>query len=226
MKKSPAILSVVAGCFFLAGQGLAGTTNALFNFDAGTGVSTDTDPNSTAGTLTIDPSYGPGTKFNGTGLFFAGGGPDIGLANESTAISLNRFVSFSLTAKPGFAIDLNAGSSALTFDLSSDSAGKAVNWALLTSVNGFASPADNVATGSVSTTTPVLQTASFAGLGTSYDHLGTVSFRLYLWNGTNAARALMDNVQLADAVAVPEPGSILLAGCAGMVLLMSRRRTR
>ena len=140
---------------------------------------------------------------------FPGGGADLGVANEATAISDGRNVSFHVD----FASEIELVT--LSFSLASGTSGQAVNWALLSSVEGFAA-ADNIATGSTSSTTASTQTASFNGA--SYQNLSSVTFELVLWNGITSPggpNATLDNVTLNT---VPEPGvaALTMAGLAGL----------
>lgn len=197
------------------------TVSALYQFTSNTGVSSDTDTNSTAGLFTFSSGYGPGTTFTGGAVHFPGGGADLGVANESTAISDGRYSSFHVD----FASQIDLVT--LSFSLASGTSGQAINWALLSSVGGFTS-ADNIATGSTSSTTASTQTATFAGA--SFEDLSSVTFELVLWNGfttPGGPNATLDNVTLdtsPSASSVPEPGVAALT-MAGLVAVCYRLLT-
>lgn len=198
------LMTVTAICALICGQAHA-TLSADYTFVGGSSASSDTNTLTTAGNFTLH-GYGPGTKFENGDVFFLGGPADIRLATEATAISDGRYASFSLTAKPGYVIDL-AGET-LTFQIKSSKSGKAVNWAVTSSVEGSDV---NIATGSTSSTTNTTASVNFSG--SQYDHLSSITVSFYLWNGDNDADGIMDNVQLQDSIVATFQPSILSLTC-------------
>jgi hypothetical protein len=194
------LMTVTAICALVCVQAHA-TISAEYTFTGRSGASSDTNAVSTAGNFTLH-GYGPGTKIENGDVFFLGGPADIKLANESTAIKRGRYASFTLTAKPGYV--LNLAGEALTFQIKSSKSGKPVYWAVTSSVGGSSV---NIATGSTSSTAFTSASVDFSGL--QFDNLSSITLTFYLWNGDNDASAIMSTVQLLDSVVAASDFRIL-----------------
>lgn len=66
------------------------TVSADYQFTGGSSTSSDADPLSTARNFILN-GYGTGTEFENGSVIFAGDGPDIAVADKSTAISDGRY---------------------------------------------------------------------------------------------------------------------------------------
>ena len=206
---------VIAGFLCLSLQRAEAAVLANYDFQNSDGVSSDSDTGSTAGVF----------SFNGLGAI--GFDPNPGIAGLTTSIAVNAsgmptsqgtiadYLTFVITPTSGNRLDM-AGAAALTFDYGRVSQLAAFNWAVQSSVDGFAS---NIASG----TTPTSGTLNQASitLSSAFDSQDTgVTFRIYLWdNGDNgSAKGFIDNVVLnGTVVPVPEPINVAL-GVFGLCL--------
>jgi hypothetical protein len=141
-----------------------------------------------------------------------------GALSAATAIGTNSFFEFTVTPKPGFALDL----SSLTFDAAYASAG--AGYAIRTSADGYLS---TVATANIATSYPSfgpvtvsLASPSFQGL------LAPFTVRVYSYTPATSPAAGYDNLTLNGLpITVPEPSALLALGVSG-ILLAKRRRCR
>jgi hypothetical protein len=142
---------------------------------------------------------------------------------ESDAITNGDFLTFTLTAQPGFVMNLNSASISYTLQNSGtgpDFAG------VYTSVGGFTagSAASTPTLNAAGATTPT--TFSLAASG--FNNLSTITFRIYGWGASSTAGTLSANafsITGGSTSAVPEPSTyMMLLGGALMMILVVRRK--
>lgn len=210
-------LVLIMACALIAGKAQA-VVIAEYTFSSGkdgTGVSTDSHANSSAGSIT-DVGFGGGTKIANNHYFLKGGGADLG----TTGMNTSRYLSFTISS-----ISPTVTLNSLTFNLNATSAGT-INWAVRSSADSFAA---NVSSGSMSAASPTLQTATF-GLNSG----SSIGFRLYYWNGVTSGGpdGIVDDITLNASVApVPEPVNTALMifcgtmGVVGCVRMYGKKKT-
>ena len=206
-----AVLACAAASVLVSNQANGAlVVSALYNFTGSSLASADSDANSAAGSiaatgLTSGSGVSVGNGNPAPGFSFAGSLP--------TSQNTGEYISFTVTATSGHAIDLATGSGTLTMSLAvSATPTLGLNWAVRSSVDGYAS---NLGTGTISSTTFSTGTTSFGSLGSSYDNLSSVTFRIYAYSTAGSTRNLYaDNITLNDTIvtAVPEPTNYALAG--------------
>jgi len=133
---------------------------------------------------------------------------------NSTALDANDYFTFTLDADSGFAINLT--SFVYTGQLSSGS----ISFAFRSSLDNFAT---NIGTPATSGATIDLSGAQFQNLSSA------VTFRLYIWGGTDAARTYsVNDFTFNGAVisAIPEPHEygIAIATLLGTIIIVRRRQ--
>lgn len=206
-----ATVAAVATCAFLCAgfQSANAAVLANYNFNSSNGNSSDTDPNSVAGT------------FTGTGLTVSYNDPNwvtgdtvaIRADTSSMATSLGTdYWSFTITPTAGNRLMLS-GTAALTFEYgrSSTITTWTYSWAVRSSLDGYAA---NLASGSVTTPTQTWLPAS-VNLSSAFDFQDSaVTFRIYVWDGGDNSTfryGYIDNVVLnGTVVPVPEPVNVAL----------------
>jgi hypothetical protein len=205
---------LIATVALITGGGMASSPAAtiadyLLN---GIATSSDSEANSTAGSITA----------TGITLGYATVGGQQGSDTTANAVDNGDYYSFTVTASPGFHLDLNGGT--LTLQDRTTTA-NTFNYSVYSSVDSFTS-----SLGSFSLTTANAWTGRTVNLsGAAFDDLSTVTFRLVLGDNNNAAsrHLYLDNIQLNGfVVAIPEPStcSVILLG--GLALLGARSRFR
>ena len=193
---------------------------AYYPFTGSSLVSFDTDPDSTASSLS---GTGLGTlRFNTT---YGVPAPSLWLKAGSVpgSFTATSYLSFTLTPKSGYVLNLNS----ISFEVSRISRGSyTVNYEVRSSVDSFTTA---VLSGSNSSATaPTFATVS-ASLGPSFVNLASVEFRLYLWdsNDKEKNRLLLDNLTVTgNAVLIPEPSGPAMAAALGLSGLVAARFLR
>ena len=145
---------------------------------------------------------------------------DFSTSDMSSSQVTTKYLQFTVTANSGFYISLVGGS--FTMNVASSQSGKDVFFAVRSSVDSFAS---NLTLSSGTTTSATFVSVGTGTLsGSQYDHLSSVTFRIYGWDGSPARDLLVDNINLAGTLVVspvPEPGTCALAAM-GAVLMGGR----
>ena len=180
---------------------------ANYTFQASNGASSDADTGSVAGTfgaVGLTPGFETGPFTGATISTFA-------TANDlPTAQTTVNYFTFTITPTAGNRLNLS-GAAALTFDYSRNTGLDAFNWAVRSSVDGFAT---DIATGTTPTANTLLQAS--VNLSTAFNFQdAAVEFRFFAWDGGDngaSAHGYFDNVVLnATVVPVPEPINAALA---------------
>jgi hypothetical protein len=169
---------------------------AQYNFTGSLDSSSDTEPNSGAGTFTpVGLTGGTGTTID-TGVGNPAPSFNIDQGAMPVGVDHSRYVQFIVTANSGYFLNLS-GTGALGFD----GLGDGVNWYVRSSV-------DNYANDIVSGTFGASFANNSADLSASFDQLTSVTFRLYAWKGNNTD-VFFDNITLNGTVSpVPEVGTV------------------
>jgi hypothetical protein len=149
-----------------------------------------------------------------------------GSAWTGTSLSVSGgYVTFSVTPGSGKQLDL----ASLAFKASAPDLTKApVNWAVFTSVGGFASTAAKVAEGTVTTALTAdgaFQSFSVPLPDTDFpDQTSQFDVRIYWWGqAASGTRAMRIDKVVVNGEVVPEPASVGLLGLAALPLLRRRR---
>ncbi len=216
--------------------GLAASAQAVivvdYQFTAGSNTNSAASGIATASTISV----APGSISSSTSQFFISNLGNAIPESLDASLSNNNFLAFSVTPTAA-----NLSFSSLTFGFGLTNNTSTVNpytgnWAVFSSIDGFTS-GSQIATGSFSLPTGSGTAIVFAnpapdvslsGVSGLQNVAGPVQFRIYYWdNSTTAVSNLilrMDNIQL-NAAAVPEPGTLTLAGLAlGLIRWKLRRR--
>lgn len=154
-------------------------------------------------------------------------------ATESDAVTNGSYFDFTVTPASGYALNL----STVTFSFGTSSTSGTpytTNAFLRTSANSFESTVGtpvSITTNTASNTFPL--TASFDLSAPQYQSIGAVTFRVYLFDNSDAFGGpitRIDNVIVNGTVAVssiPEPSTAAaLVGAAGLLAGLARRRRR
>ncbi len=217
---SPSISPVSSGGVSrLAGSGLTPVTLsgppvavAHYPFTGNSLASTDTDPFSTASSLSLVglSPYG----------FDTGGNPGpslrIGANPIPNSFSPSSYLSFTITPNPGHALNLNS----LSLDAAIvNPAGSYTGFfEVRSSVDGFTAA---VLSGTITSISPTFTSYSTT-LGPSFVNLPSTEFRIYLWDSNEGKKraVLVDNIHvMGNSVVIPEPPSWLAAAALGGVAL-------
>lgn len=185
---------------------------ADYPFTANSLASTDTDPFSTASSLSLaglsphgfDTSGNPGPSLR------------IGANPIPNSFSPSSYLSFTITPNPGHALDLTSLS--LDAAIVNPAGSYTGSFEVRSSVDGFTAA---VLSGTITSRSPTFTSFS-ATLGPSYVNLASVEFRIYLWDSNNGRRnfVLVDNIHvMGSSVVIPEPPSWLGAAALGGVAL-------
>ena len=243
--KSPSCLAGVArrvlvfGCFFAAASVPSGAATLVSYM--GTDISANTqslaaDSGSVAVHLTasnltqaVDAPNGNAAFSSTTDAFF--GREDVVANDLATSLTNNDYITFSVTVESGYAMNL----SSLTFQLGGTSGTSAytTNAVVRSSLDSYANNIGSAFSQSIaantSTATYGSKSADLTGAGFQ-SLVGTVVFRVYLWDNLAATTAYtrVDTMALNGTIsAVPEPaGWSAIAGGAGLVWVALMRRRR
>jgi hypothetical protein len=186
---------------------------AVYTFQSGYG-STDDDLNSTASVITdaglkissADPNFNDSDT---TAVRFT--------AKQTTPSPRRDYFSFTVTASSGYLLNL----SSLSFQYASSSGFGANNlhWAVRSSLDSYST---DIASGAT-TANATWYTNPTIDLGTSYDNLSSITFRIYVWDDRARGKnefGYLDNIILDGVSVVPEPATVALAifglGAAGL----------
>jgi hypothetical protein len=205
---------LVATVALITGGGMASSPAAtiadyLLN---GIATSSDSETNSSAGSITA----------TGITLGHATVGGQQGLDTTANAVANGDYYSFTVTASPGFQLDLNGGT--LTLQDRTTTAGT-FNYSVYSSVDSFTSSLGNFSLATANAWTG--RTVNLSGA--AFDDLSTVTFRLVLGDNNNAAsrHLYLDNIQLNGVVVViPEPSACSVVLLGGLALIGARSRFR
>jgi hypothetical protein len=219
-------LFVVVALAILSLRTAHSDTLANYPFTGSSQASTDTDPNSTAGT------FGDGSGWTSTIDASRGNvAPSISVVSTLTdgtsqagAVTANDYWTFTITPSAGMALNL----SNLSFDYanySSDATFPSETFFARSSQDGFAA---NLAAGvNASAASAGTFATSSITLGAAFQNVTVpVEFRIYVFDGTtNAARgALLDNIVLSGTTAaVPEPATLMMLVLGGGLLASVQR---
>jgi hypothetical protein len=146
--------------------------------------------------------------------------PGPGVTTAALAVANNTFFAFTVSANPGFVLNLNN----LTFDAGRGGETTPRGWVLRSSVDGFASDID---TQLVPTVRPDFTAFTVNLSGAQFNDLSAVTFRLYDFVPGGGQSLEFDNVTLNGTPSpVPEPHSLGLfgLGALGLVGYAWRRR--
>jgi len=201
---------------------------ARYAFTDSTGVSTDDDAVDATYVTTIF-SAGPGLPQSsypavGNPTPSRAATPNDTLATEALAFANNDYFEFTVTAQPGYELDLT--SLVLDYDASFNTVDR--GYSIRSSLNGYADTAFDYVeladTGSVNT----FLTQTYLLSDPLYQNItGAVTFRIYVYDAANNVNSTLrfDNVILnGTASLVPEPSRALLLFGGVAMLLMRRRR--
>lgn len=192
---------------------------AHYPFTGSSPASFDPDPLSVASNLSS----------TGLGLmtYSTSGSPPPALqvsANDTpSSFNSSRYLSFTVTANPGYALNLDE----FRFDVARvyTTGGFTVNYEVRSSVDGFTAA---FLSGTVTTASGVWGNV-YTTLGPAFVNLGSVEFRLYLWDSNNSVNnyILLDNITVVGTtVVIPEPPTLaaaLLLGGLGLLRVVRRR---
>lgn len=201
-----------------------------WNFGTGTGnpaASSSTGTGATAGSFSIANSFGavatPLTNVNPSDNAGASGAFNLGNAVN------NAFTTFNAAA-PYYQVTLtDSGTGGLqlnnfTFNYRRATTG-AINYSLRSSTNSFGSDLLTGTVNTINTWVPQTNGTGDVNLGT-----GTVTLRLYVFNGSGAAASGVINSQIDDVVIsytpVPEPATMLSLSALGLGAVGLVRRIR
>lgn len=225
-----------AATLFATGSANA-VTLAYFDFAGNSYVSSDADPYTTAGPLTVGPGLLGGTTFDGT---YGAGAPSFSIADSITSDSIGSavagadYLSFTLTPNAGFSFGLvHMEIETKRLYTGSDTEGAKVpksHIELRTSLDGFAAGVGEVVGDDPDFVW--VKTFSFETGNPLYVGITVpVEFRLYFWDENDSGApysTLIDNVNLmgpVSASAVPLPPAAWLLGTALLGFArFSRRR--
>jgi hypothetical protein len=198
MKNLIRSLLVGAVCVLVSNQARAAIV-ASYNFNGSSLASSDTEPVTTAGSVSL----------TGSDLSLVTSAPSIGNPlpaikidkNIGTAQNVSQYIQFTLTATAGNQFSLQN----LTFDLANSGNNKTANWAVSSSFNNFAT---SIGSGTIVGNSFVNESVNLSGLG----NLTTITFRVYGWD-TDQVDLFFDNIVLnsSSISAVPEPMNAALA---------------
>lgn len=178
----------------------------------GIATSSDTETNSTAIPITA----------TGLTLGYANVGGQQGLDTTAKAVDNGDSYDFSVTARPGFVLDLNAGTLTLQDRTSHAST---FSYSVFSSVDSFAT-----ALASYSLTLADVWTSRTVDLtGAPFDDLSSVTFRLVLSDTSpaNSPDLYFDNITLNGLVLpIPEPTTVTLMLLGTLLLARSRQGSR
>ncbi|MCW5553472.1 MAG: hypothetical protein KIS67_15100 [Verrucomicrobiae bacterium] len=219
MKKS--VVGLAVAVFIGAGYPQARAAVLVqYDFTGNSDVASTVHANTTA----TDFFAGPGITVG----FSANGNPapsrSVDASTTGATQDDNDGFGFTLTADSGFLLNLNTFT--LTFDaLNVDSSvgNQTANWAVRTSVLGFAV---NIGTGTFDENGTAV---SMTFTGAEYDGLTSIEVRLYMWDPNGSQEMLFDNVTLNGAVSViPEPVNVALGvfGLCAVGFAVGRRYLR
>lgn len=168
---------------------------AQYPFTGSSFASTDTDPDSSAGDITL-----VGLTHSSFNTGFGNPAPSFQMSTSDIGNTFNPSVYFQFTVTAVNGMSLTS----LTFDTSAADATRTGHWA----VRSGAFTTD-LATGTISGTG---FTGSSVDLtGGAFDGLTTVTFRVYGWDDSPPPDLLFDNVVLSGTVVpVPEPINVAL----------------
>lgn len=205
-------------------------TIALYTFPTSSNYSSsDTSELATASNI----NNAAGGSISASNLhYFKGGSPEL----LSSALSLNNYIGFTITPAASTTLDYGV----LSFDFGSSNSTSGVdytiNWAVFSSVGGFASESNAIDSGSFS----VLRNTGAGAVWVNPDPSVAlnsaglnsaavpVEFRIYFWDNTTTVHssllARVDNISLT-ASAIPEPSTYAaLIGLAALGFVALRRR--
>jgi len=184
------------------------------------------DENLSSATLGL----GDGVTPSGTASTF--GGSSFNTTSLASAIDTNDYISFTLTSKTGYSINI----SSISFNSGVGTAVTNFNGALMSSATGF-SVNNTLHTYSFSTAGAPNQSITLSSITNLQNISGTIEFRLYGWRDTSGTstfgiRNLSGNDLVINGTTslapVPEPSTYtaILGGVALVSVVAVRRRKR
>lgn len=227
--KTPILGLFVAGSLLLTAAAQAAVV-ASYSFTGNTGVSTDVDGSSVAGTFTGSAGVG----------FTSNNARFVVNTTGSTALGANTPPGgsyFEFTIAPGAGQQLALETLSFNFGGSGENNGTfTANLALRSSEDGFASNVGSVVSTPVVATSTALNptytsgSISLTALAPVTDSTAGLTFRLYVWDNSNTSpqAVRIDDVILnATVSAIPEPSTyaVVIGGLALSATALRRRRT-
>jgi hypothetical protein len=147
------------------------------------------------------------------------------VASSSTlalAIGTNSYFTFSVTADPGYKLNLTN----LTFNAARGGASATRSWHLLSSIGGFTA-ANVISEATVTASRPTFAPYDVSLSGAQFQGLeGTTVFRMYVSTPSNGQSMEFDDFVLnGEVLPIPEPsaGGGVLVALAGLALVRRRR---
>lgn len=207
-------------------------TLALYTFDSGSSVSTDTNVFSNAGSFTVGNALVGSSAGIDSVTQTAFAQSSITPDSATLAISAGSYFSFTLTPEAGYALNLSALIFDTVYNGSLSSGVLTANYFVRSSLDGFST---NIATPIAQLYAPS-SSSSFTlreidlSSNSSYQGIvSTIEFRIYVYdNSTSPDRIIrLDNVTLNGATpAIPEPSFFVgLVGCCSLLAsIMMRHR--
>lgn len=203
---------------------------------------TANDTTTSRNASTTGANVTPGAFANGAGATIVSsaiGSPTVrsyfvrgSVVDEAISATSTTWLGFTISANLGYELDLTNLSFAYGFSYNSGTAPTtAATFDVRSSLDNYASSI-SVLTASVAAANVVnWSNASIVLTDAAYQNLSTITFRIFLNDGTNVnteSFLRLDTVALTGvAAAVPEPASYaLLAGLGGLALACARRRNR
>lgn len=203
---------VAAVVLLLAATGVQAETLAHYPLE-GSATSADTNAHTSASAIFV----------SGMTLGYATVGGQQGLDVTANPVSNGDYYAVTVSANPGFALDLNGGRFTLQDRTSS---ANTFSYSVFTSVDSYAAP---LASFSLATAN-VWSSRTINLVGSSFEDLASITIRLVLSDNSsaNSRHLYLDELRLESSVspivAVPEPGAVSLGLLAGIVLAVTRRR--
>jgi hypothetical protein len=146
--------------------------------------------------------------------------------DDATALANNTYWTVTITPNAGFQLNLTS----LVFDEARGGGSMPRGWSLYNSIDGFALANRLATNASVQTQRPTFGPATVnLNLPRFQNLTGPITFRMYVFTPGTGQSVEFDNMVLNGTVtAIPEPGSLALAGMgvAGWLALRRRQQVR